>query len=184
MKKTVHSIMLESGQFTFSAAHFVLFIPHSVNGDLPSSVSIEPLHGHNFVVRVEVTGPLDSENYVIDFLVAQGILRVILDRFEQKVLLPARSNYVECRPNGKDLEVWVKCGKAEPHRRWVFPKNETVQLDVSNVTAEAIAGVIAHDLWNRFKEYEVFSFPPNQYSIRLSIEESHGMLGTVEISEE
>ena len=54
------SIVLEKEYFKFSCAHFLIF---------PDGTK-ERLHGHNYRVRVEITGDLSDRGLVIDFIEA------------------------------------------------------------------------------------------------------------------
>src|SRR5258706_3851508 len=55
-------ILIERGNLEFSAAHFITF-----------SGKCEPLHGHNYGVRVEAEGALTTDSYVFDFVVLKDI---------------------------------------------------------------------------------------------------------------
>ncbi len=62
----------------FSAAHFITF-----NGNI-----CERLHGHNYAVAVEVAGPLDGNQYVVDFIALRDELRTLTDELDHRMLLP------------------------------------------------------------------------------------------------
>ena len=53
-----YSIKLSKEAFTFCSAHFITYA-----GDV-----CEPLHGHNYRTTVELSGPLDENAYVLDFV--------------------------------------------------------------------------------------------------------------------
>ena len=57
MSETYH-VRLTKEHLIFSAAHFITF-----NGNI-----CERLHGHNYRVFAEIYGPLDENQYVIDFI--------------------------------------------------------------------------------------------------------------------
>ena len=58
--------------------HFITF-----NGNV-----CERLHGHNYRVAVEVEGPLDKNEYVIDFIALRDEFKTITDELDHHVLLP------------------------------------------------------------------------------------------------
>ena len=73
-----YRVRLEKEHHVFSAAHFITF-----NGDV-----CERLHGHNYRVAVEVEGPLDENQYVIDFIALRDELKAITDELDHHMLLP------------------------------------------------------------------------------------------------
>src|SRR5436853_7096802 len=77
-KAMTYCVRLEKEQHVSSAAHVITF-----NGDV-----CERLHGHNYRVAVEVDGPLDQNQYVIDFIALRDELKAITDELDHRVLLP------------------------------------------------------------------------------------------------
>jgi 6-pyruvoyltetrahydropterin/6-carboxytetrahydropterin synthase len=73
-----YTVRLEKAEFVFSAAHFITF-----NGNI-----CEPIHGHNYGVFAEIEGPLDENQYVVDFIAAQKSLRSLIDQLDHHVMLP------------------------------------------------------------------------------------------------
>src|SRR5579859_2816774 len=66
-------ILIERGNLEFAAAHFITF-----EGEC------EPLHGHNYGVRVEAAGPLTSDSYVLDFVVLKDIVRALCREWDHR----------------------------------------------------------------------------------------------------
>ena len=64
-----YSVRLQKECHVFSAAHFITY-----NGNI-----CEPLHGHNYRVWVEVEGPLDENQYVVDFIALRDALQSITE---------------------------------------------------------------------------------------------------------
>ena len=58
MTQASYRVDVTKEQFVFSAAHFITFA-----GDI-----CERIHGHNYGVRASVSGPLDANRYVVDFI--------------------------------------------------------------------------------------------------------------------
>ena len=73
-----YSVRLQKECHVFSAAHFITY-----SGNI-----CEPLHGHNYRVWVEVEGPLDENQYVVDFIVLRDALQSITQTLDHHMLLP------------------------------------------------------------------------------------------------
>ena len=58
-------VRITKDYLVFSAAHFITYA-----GDI-----CERLHGHNYRVQAELEGPLDENQYVIDFIVLRDTLK-------------------------------------------------------------------------------------------------------------
>ena len=64
--------------FKFAAAHFVL-----------GETGCERLHGHNYLVEVQVFGEQDeSKNLIIDFLELKPFVRQFIEELDHMILLP------------------------------------------------------------------------------------------------
>ncbi len=116
--------------FSFSAAHFITF----------GRARCEQLHGHNFRVEVEWTGPLGKHGYVVDFRQLKAAVEEILAELRDRVLLPLQNPAVELVID-RGL-VRVQCGK----NSWEFPRQGCALLEVENVTAEGLAAYLARRL--------------------------------------
>src|SRR5262245_36571003 len=127
-----YRVRLEKEQHIFSAAHFITF-----NGDV-----CERLHGHNYGVAVEVEGPLDQNQYVIDFIALRDELKAITDQLDHHVLLPTGHPLIRVTAREQEIEaVFIPDG-----RRWIFPRGDCVLLPVPNTTAELLAKFIGERL--------------------------------------
>ena len=124
------SVWLEKEQLIFSAAHFITF----------AGKICESIHGHNYRVRCEVTGELDENGYVVDFIALRDALEGIVRQLDHKVLLPGESSLIKVEEQGDEVVATFE------HRRWVFPKDNCRILPMSNTTAELMAKFIAHEL--------------------------------------
>lgn len=150
-------VQLQKEQLVFSAAHFITFA-----GDI-----CECLHGHNYGVRAEVQGPLDTNRYVIDFILFRDALAEVVKRLDHHMLLP------DCHPHiqvtEEQEEVNVRFGK----KRWIFPKEDCIILPIANTTAEEIAGWIGHQIKStlRPKIGEALEW------IEVAVDENHGQWG-------
>tara|TARA_B100000945_G_C19986670_1_gene414658 strand:- start:37 stop:537 length:501 start_codon:yes stop_codon:yes gene_type:complete len=131
-----YRVRIEKERHVFSAAHFITY-----NGDM-----CEPLHGHNYHVAAEVRGPLDENQYVIDFVAIGDALQQILQQLDHRMLLP--TGHPTIVVSAEDNEVEVSHGQ----RRWVFPRQDCVLLPVANTTAELLARHIGRLLCTALQE--------------------------------
>ena len=150
-------VRVTKDHLVFSAGHFITI-------DLPSGEICERLHGHNWRVAVEVTGPLDQNQYVFDFIALRDNLQAILTPLDHRMLLPDRHPSIRVESNSRETEVRYA------GRRWVFPTEECVLLPIEQTTAELIARWIGQSLdvrllaegWPRIPE------------LRIEVEENFG----------
>ena len=127
------SLRLGKEDFKFSAAHFTIF------GDGEA----EPLHGHNYRVTVELSGPeVDALEFLVPVAAAKREIRAQCAALDEKVLLPANCPHLELAGNGEAATVVFGS------RRYEFPSSEVVLLPVANVTVEALARL----LWLRLRD--------------------------------
>ena len=124
------NVTLEKEQLIFSAAHFITFA-----GNI-----CESIHGHNYRVRCEVTGELDENGYVVDFIALRDALNTIVRQLDHKVLLPRDSSLIHVSSNDQEVIVQFE------QKRWIFPEDNCMILPVTNTTAELLAKFIAQEL--------------------------------------
>jgi 6-pyruvoyltetrahydropterin/6-carboxytetrahydropterin synthase len=155
-----YAIRFEHDALHFSASHFITF-------DTPEKV--EALHGHNFRIKAEIAGPLNSREYVVDFLIAFDALKKICGMLSHKVLLPRDHPYITIDTADDTVHVSM------PPLQWVFPAGDTITLPVRNTTTEALAGYIAGLFREMLEQESAFEMPPPQYGITIELEESPGM---------
>ena len=159
----MYSVRLEKEHHVFSAAHFITF-----NGNV-----CERLHGHNYRVAVQVDGPLDENQYVIDFIALRDELKKITDELDHHVLLPTSHPLIRVAASEQEVEAtFIPDG-----RRWLFPKGDCVLLPVSNTTAELLARYIAERLQEAiFKRAGLHST-----RLQVAVDENHGQWGVCEL---
>jgi 6-pyruvoyl-tetrahydropterin synthase len=78
------SIYVAKENLKFSAAHFIAYPGFR-----------EPLHGHNYQVGVRVEGRLSSTGYVLDFGLIKRLTKQIVDRLDERTLVPAESDCLQ-----------------------------------------------------------------------------------------
>ncbi|MES1244777.1 MAG: 6-carboxytetrahydropterin synthase [Acidobacteriota bacterium] len=124
-------IVLAKEDFKFSAAHFTLF----------SEGRAELLHGHNYRVRVELSGDgLDEEGLLVDLEVFKKRLRAVCAGLDSRTLLPGESPRLDWNRDGGSIE--VRCGE----RSYRFPEEDTLVLPLANTSMELLARMIWQDL--------------------------------------
>ncbi len=145
----------------FSAAHFITF-----NGNI-----CERLHGHNWRMDVSVSGDLDENGYVFDFIALRDACQTIVAELDHRVLLPANHSAIHVQTSLDGREVTCRFGD----RRWVFPQEDCCILPIANTTAELIAEWAAERLTTALKLGNL----QNLKELKVSIEENFGQWATV-----
>jgi 6-pyruvoyltetrahydropterin/6-carboxytetrahydropterin synthase len=131
-------ILIERGNLEFSAAHFITF-----EGEC------EPLHGHNYGVRVEAEGELTADSYVVDFVVMKDIVRTLIKRWDHRFLLPLANPHLRVTEQADAWEIEFAGEEAAAFLRehgrihYSMPKWSVVPLPVDNATAERLAEQLA-----------------------------------------
>lgn len=125
-----YTVSLEKEQLIFSAAHFITF----------GNNICERLHGHNYRVACEVTGELNQQGYVIDFIALRDALQKVVATLDHHVLLPTRHLTIEVTPGEREVAARFA------DRRWIFPAEDCRLLPLDNTTAERLAEYIAQQI--------------------------------------
>ncbi|MEO7003558.1 MAG: 6-carboxytetrahydropterin synthase [Ktedonobacterales bacterium] len=129
-------ILVERGNLGFAAAHFITF-----QGEC------EPLHGHNYGVRVEAVGELTPDSYVFDFVTLKNIVRELCKAWDHRFLLPLHNPHLQLTEHPHDWEIvytGVRPADApDAPIRYLMPKWTVVPLPVDNATAERLAQQMA-----------------------------------------
>lgn len=155
-------VRVTKDHLVFSAAHFITFA-----GNI-----CERLHGHNWRVAAEVSGALDENYYVFDFIALRDALQAIVDELDHRVLLPTKHRAIQVAAGEQEVEATFQ------ERRWVFPREDCVLLPVENTTAELIARWIGRRLGDVIRQK---AGAPVE-SIRVDVEENFGQWAVCELS--
>ena len=161
MSETYH-VRLTKEHLIFSAAHFITF-----NGDI-----CERLHGHNYRVFAEVYGPLDENQYVIDFIALRDTLKEITTELDHHMLLPTEHPQIQVAAGEDEVEVTFQ------DRRWVFPEGDCILLPVANTTAELLARYLGSELLDRLEKRT--GVRPQR--LVLGVDENEGQWGVCELT--
>lgn len=158
-----YSIRLEKEQHVFSAAHFITY----------AGSVCERLHGHNYGVAVEIFGPLDENQYVVDFIAVRDELKKLTDQLDHRVLLPDRHPLIAVAAGDREVVATF----TPDGRRWIFPRGDCAILPVANTTAELLARYLAERLRDALAQRLGFQAE----RIRLAVDENHGQWGVCEL---
>lgn len=156
-----YRVLLQKEQLVFSAAHFITFA-----GDV-----CECLHGHNYGVKAEISGPLDENQYVVDFIAFRDALADIVRQLDHHVLLPTTHPLIEVREDEVEVVVTFRT------KRWVFPREDCMLLPITNTTAEQIAWWVAVHLREIMKP----KVGAGITELEVGIDENHGQWGICKI---
>ncbi len=136
----------------FSASHFVR-----------SEGDVENLHGHNYMLSIHITGPLNQDGMVIDFRQVKRMAIELCETLDHKVILPSNSDSISLKTSDGFTEVNVG------DKKYVFPEIDCVIVPTKATTAELLAKYV-HDRLSLSGDYK----------IRVCVEESTGATGCFE----
>jgi len=151
-----YHVRVTKDYLVFSAAHFITF-----NGNV-----CERLHGHNYRLAAEVFGPLDENQYVVDFIALRDALREIAAEFDHYMLLPTLHPAICVNPGEREVEVTFE------DRRWVFPRGDCVLLPIANTTTE----LLARHIGGRLLEMLATRHAYHPARLRIELDECSGQL--------
>ncbi len=151
-----YRVRVEKVRLRFAAAHMATFAGR-----------MEPLHGHNYAVTIEVAGTLTEDAWVIDFAALKKAGRTVCDELDHKFLLQRESALLEIDEGASNWK--VRLGE----RGFVFPKADVLPLPIDNTTAERLAEYFVA----RLKADLGLDGVKNLTSITVGVEEAPGQSG-------
>lgn len=113
----------------FSAAHFIAYPGFR-----------EPLHGHNYQVGIRVRGDLSSSGYVLDFGLVKKLTKQIVDRLDERTLIPERSDCLRIEPLGERMRISYEGDE------FILPRKDLCLLPIVHSSAEELARFIWEEL--------------------------------------
>ena len=119
-------VTVQGVRLRFAAAHMATL------GD-----DLEPLHGHNYLVRCRVDGALTSDRWVIDFSLLKEYVREACEALDHRFLLQTRSSLIDAT---EAEGAWTVRFKERTYR---FPSSDVAALPIENTTAELLTEWIA-----------------------------------------
>ena len=150
-----HRVSVERNRLRFAAAHMATY-----HGDL------EPLHGHNYDVMVEIEGELTEDAWVWDFGDLKRQTKGIIDALDHRFILQRDGRLIDIE---ETPESWVVRFR---DRRYVFPRADVVALPIDNSTAERLAEWIAGRLVEHYRP-----LAQGFRKVTVGVEESPGQAG-------
>jgi 6-pyruvoyltetrahydropterin/6-carboxytetrahydropterin synthase len=150
-----YRVRVERNKLKFAAAHMATY-----GGEL------EPLHGHNYAVTIEVAGSLTDDAWVCDFSTLKSAGKALCDELDHKFLLQRDSRVLEI---DEDDNWKIRFGG----RGFVFPKSDVLALPVDNTTAERLAEWFIMRLRDDLRARGA----KNLTSITVGVEEAPGQAG-------
>jgi len=124
----------------FSATHFVV-----------GSRYCEPIHGHDYNIRIMAEGSLNKGQMVIDFLDLKPIMRKITNELKGKILLPTKNSLMETEIVGNKCIVKIYSNNKE----YAFPEKKVALLPIKNTTVEELARYIGEKIFNEIEKIGV-----------------------------
>lgn len=126
----------------FPAAHFVV-----------GNRYCEPLHGHDYNIRVIAIGEMGRGQMVIDFLDLKPILRKVTSKLKGKILLPKNNNLIVFKEKNDDNSLIVKI--PSKNKKYIFPQTDIILLPVKNTTVEELSRYIGIKVLEEIKKLNV-----------------------------
>src|SRR6266404_5586471 len=124
------SIHVAKANLKFSAGHFIAYPGFR-----------EPLHGHNYQVGVYLEGNLASTGYVIDFGLIKKLTKEIVDRLDERTIIPANSDCLKIdRPSEGTVRIRYEGDE------FVLPAADVCLVPVVHSSAEELARYIWDEL--------------------------------------
>ncbi len=156
------SVRIAKEYHKFSAAHFMIF----------DDGTAERLHGHNYRVEVELHATEEQGGVVIDFHVVKNALRHVLERLDERMLLPRLHPEVRIQEENGEVEFRYD------DRRYVMPTADVVVLPITNSSSEQLAKWIALELLAALRESGNADLLER---VQVSVEETPGQRGAVSL---
>lgn len=138
----------------FCAGHFITY----------DASLCESLHGHNYRAAIRLSGQLDQNHYVYNFVTIKRFMRELCDELDHRMLLPLDNPLITLETDGPNISASYK------DRRYSFPRQDVVLLPIPNTTAE----MLAHYLCGRARSWLAEHGDDNLSMIEIEVEESAG----------
>jgi len=147
-----YRLALAKEDFKFSSAHFTLW----------NDSRAELLHGHNYRVRLELSGSeLDAWGLLADIEGVKEAVRALCRRLDSRTLVPAENGSLSWTREGGMVEIRFA------DRSYRFPEEDVLFLPLANTSIE----LLAHLFWRELA-------PPlagtRIESLAVSVEETAG----------
>jgi 6-pyruvoyltetrahydropterin/6-carboxytetrahydropterin synthase len=108
------------------------------------------IHGHNYLIEIEVEGELDENDMVIDFGLFKSNVITILKKFDHRILVPIESNDLQIETEEK--QVIVKTCEDKCYR---FPKEDVVFVPIKSTTVELLSQHIHNLIKEQYPQFKI-----------------------------
>jgi len=132
------SIIIDGMACKFSSAHFLAGHPKCGR-----------LHGHNYHASVKITGSVDKNGMVLDFVEAKLAIQLELDELDHRLLLPATSTRMVITEAGGNTTIEFD-GK-----HYSVPASDVLLLPLPAITAEMLAKYLHSKIKARFPGFKI-----------------------------
>jgi 6-pyruvoyl-tetrahydropterin synthase len=156
--KSGFSIQVTKENLKFSAAHFIAYPGFR-----------EFLHGHNYQVGVRVEGRLSTTGYVLDFGLIKKVTKEIVERLDERTIIPANSDCLTIEQTENELLVFFGTD------RFAFPVSDVVILPIVHSSVEELACYLWRELRDALEALQALS---EITSIEISVAEGPGQSAT------
>lgn len=134
---------------TFSASHI-----------LPGHEKCGRIHGHNYAIHCRISGKPSESGVVYDFVPIKEKLRNIAERLDHRMLIANGTEGLEITQDEVKIEL--------ENRRYIFPKEDALVLDIEQVTAERLALYLLNEVMREI------DFPEKITAVEIGVDESRG----------
>jgi 6-pyruvoyl-tetrahydropterin synthase len=125
----------------------------------------EPLHGHNYCVKLKGNALALDNDMVFDFLDIKPIVRQICDSLDHKLLIPVNNPNIQIEHKEKNVAMTTKDGSF-----FSIPATDVLLLDIENTSVERLAVYLAHQIKNSVKQKFHYEFS----ELEIEVEETRG----------
>ena len=129
-----------------------------------SDGSREPLHGHNYRVRVRGETKHLENDMVFDFLHIKPIVKELCDHLDHKLLIPQKSPHLSFKETASNIEIMAQGDF------FSIPRPDLLFLPIVNTSVEVIAAWFAGEIEGQVRERHQFCFT----TLEVEVEESPG----------
>ncbi|MHA1304171.1 MAG: 6-pyruvoyl trahydropterin synthase family protein, partial [Candidatus Heimdallarchaeaceae archaeon] len=118
--------------------------------------------GHNYIVQISVIGEQKDDNMVINFYDLKRIVKPIVDRLDQHLLLPTKNKHIEIIEQNKQIIIKIP----RLNKEYEVPKEDVELLPIENTTVEELSRYFSEILQECEKLRQ-----PNIKSVKIMVSE-------------